>query len=859
MSNKTFHNVTRSITARPRSKRLREAGGYYAAMAVGKDSSNAGQEPFEGSLNGFFEEMLDENGTLIGIKVLHDMSIIQESIDGEDTLKNITEILRQLDYVNVGTDEDPVMGLVISSDIWIEDENEDLVNISSAIRNLPLINAGTEENPIWTIDISSYLIKTDAAYESGQSAPSPTDNLVYSALKAKELFIDDDDIIKSIAYYTARGESQPAATNANVYSALAVKEAFISAVEDSAVTATVTFLNGIKFGNYVSDSSGGAVYKDNDNAWHIEADYFHVRRKFTAQELEVQRMTHVGGVVIISSASMICSKVEEYTNYYRCYFNRTDADGRTIYNQFAVNDLARMQTFNMGTSSSNASNRFYWRKVKSVGDNYIDLSKQSGEYASGSDAPMAGDHIVQLGNTSNAARRRAIIESSYSVASGENVPFIRVYTGISGFSLPNPSIDINPVLTTIKGQFVTSDTGVNLQQYMSNVYTTANTAATNASQALSDASGAQSTADTAATNASTALSDAATALQTAQAADRQAGTNASAISSLDGTVSNIAAHFDNNGHLTELGNYVLTSTLTTWQNSKFDSNGSLKELTGYVQTSSFASLVSTYLNSNGYINSTAGLVVTSGSGANAFATLYSSAISQEGFAVESEIKTWVNGQISGITLTADKIIFNGYTIINSHFQVDNAGNLKLFGSIEAMNTIYSESGINYAFRAVGNSYFYGDLYQVAGSGKTTLQGSTASITGTSKLTLYSGTEVYLGSGGQISLEGKISLLVHEVSSGTSFTLSTMPGYHYFLMTQSGTLTFNLGTPVSGQIIIIKQCGGAVQLATGSSNLIRKGSQYVGGTNNRYEIGDGRAAILVGMGTSYWSLIRTDSL
>lgn len=38
MSSRTFYNLTKGITARPRSRRLREAGGYYIAINAGKDS-----------------------------------------------------------------------------------------------------------------------------------------------------------------------------------------------------------------------------------------------------------------------------------------------------------------------------------------------------------------------------------------------------------------------------------------------------------------------------------------------------------------------------------------------------------------------------------------------------------------------------------------------------------------------------------------------------------------------------------------------------------------------------------------------------------------------------------------------------
>lgn len=98
---KTYYNQTIAITARPRSKRLREAGGYYTAIAAGKNAgSNAGQTVVDGGVSGLFEEILDSNSTIVGIKALHDLFIIQEAADEsegtEEVLKNASEILRHL-------------------------------------------------------------------------------------------------------------------------------------------------------------------------------------------------------------------------------------------------------------------------------------------------------------------------------------------------------------------------------------------------------------------------------------------------------------------------------------------------------------------------------------------------------------------------------------------------------------------------------------------------------------------------------------------------------------------------------------------------------------------------------------------
>ena len=112
---KTFHNKTVAVTARPRSKRMREAGGWYAAgKAV---TLNAGQPLIDGGLSDLFVEVLDDGGNVIGIKPIYDLTIIQtpgdESQGTEDVLKNIVEILRLQERVNLGTQQAPVYGVKI--------------------------------------------------------------------------------------------------------------------------------------------------------------------------------------------------------------------------------------------------------------------------------------------------------------------------------------------------------------------------------------------------------------------------------------------------------------------------------------------------------------------------------------------------------------------------------------------------------------------------------------------------------------------------------------------------------------------------------------------------------------------------
>ena len=175
--------------------------------------------------------------------------------------------------------------------------------------------------------------------------------------------------------------------------------------------------------------SGYALQIDENGDSYLEVDRMLVRKIAYFVELVIQRMSHVGGQIVLTPASMKCVKVEEYDDYYRCYFENTDGD-KTITNDFVAGDQARCQTFNIKTGTSqNVSNSYYWRLVVGVGDDYIDLSKVDCD--SGSTVPQADDEIVLLGNRTDATRQAAIVLASY----GNDAPYIKLYRGINSYQL----------------------------------------------------------------------------------------------------------------------------------------------------------------------------------------------------------------------------------------------------------------------------------------------------------------------------------------------------------------------------------------------------------------------------------------
>lgn len=199
----------------------------------------------------------------------------------------------------------------------------------------------------------------------------------------------------------------------------------------------ITFLKGIEFGDdFVKDSSGAGIYKDDYGQWHVDTDYIHARKKLTAEEVEVMKTSHIKGKVVNSAGGFVISRIEKITGAWRCYFVQQDSEGRRVYNSMQVNDLALCETFNLIDAGGQLSNHYWHRKVTAVGTDYVDIADNTNvdDYASGSDVPQVGDEVVQLGNLTVEERQSAIIQS----AAGEGSPYFKIIKGINSFTLPPP-------------------------------------------------------------------------------------------------------------------------------------------------------------------------------------------------------------------------------------------------------------------------------------------------------------------------------------------------------------------------------------------------------------------------------------
>lgn len=306
---------------------------------------------------------------------------------------------------------------------------------------------------------------------SHDSTPA-TDHNVYSALRSLKTFLrkDQDDETKYLLKLLG---------GAKIGKSLTVGD-FVTGVQGGYIgedaRAELEELNlrtMVKSDNFKAGSLGTGFMLKTDKKTgrsYLEVDELFVRIRALFTELEIRKLTYAGGNWIFSAAGMTCERVEELEDVYRCYFPSIDAE-KEVENEFRAGDQARCQEFNVKTGiSQNVSNRYYWRLVVGAGDNYIDLSKTDCD--SGSDAPKAGDSIVQLGNRSDKGRQNAIIISAY----GEGSPSFTQHKGINSYSLKGTEkTRISPETNILTGEFH-FETGENVKDEIDSAKNTANSA-----------------------------------------------------------------------------------------------------------------------------------------------------------------------------------------------------------------------------------------------------------------------------------------------------------------------------------------------------------------------------------------------
>lgn len=217
---------------------------------------------------------------------------------------------------------------------------------------------------------------------------------------------------------------------------------YLSKIKDDRSKGLIASDKGFEVGEFTSGATGVGVYQNADGQWVIETDNLSVRRKFSANEVEIQTTNHIGGQTLLTAARMVIESVDEMADRFRCIYRKRDGEGNVISQQWKVGDLAFCNTFNLEKQADGAiGNHYYWREVVEVSANnwnedyyYVDLSIS--KCASGSSIPKQGDKVVQLGYSGNddANRQNAIIIAG----AGTGSPYIQLFVGIKSSELPEP-------------------------------------------------------------------------------------------------------------------------------------------------------------------------------------------------------------------------------------------------------------------------------------------------------------------------------------------------------------------------------------------------------------------------------------
>lgn len=228
--------------------------------------------------------------------------------------------------------------------------------------------------------------------------------------------------------------------------------------------ATLDAVKSLNFQTGDFAGSGFGMYLDENGISSLEIDKLMVRMKAIFQELEIKKKSFSAGDLGFSDAANKLLLVlpldgngevidDVYTAVaFRCCWLMKDGE-EAVDNDWHVDDQARCQTFNIKPGVyRNVSNRYYWRKVLEVGEdfewegnsfNYIDLAaNETGTYKGNAftkgcqagvlnDVPAAQDEVIQLGSQTDTDRQNY----TEIIVNGNDAPAIKQYQGINDYTL----------------------------------------------------------------------------------------------------------------------------------------------------------------------------------------------------------------------------------------------------------------------------------------------------------------------------------------------------------------------------------------------------------------------------------------
>ena len=215
------------------------------------------------------------------------------------------------------------------------------------------------------------------------------------------------------------------------------------------------------------EQSGYGLKKRTDGKYKLSLTDLEVWGKAVFHELEIRKLSYVGGNFVFSPAGSSLYHVEQVEGDYRCYILADDGEKATE-NLWKEGDLARCKTFNVKTGVyENVANKDYWRKVTWVSPNTYETDSSgktilagrkfhlivlSGtDCMTGSDIPAAGDDICCLGSKTQAAERGNAVMIN---TTGDGAPSFIQYAGINDYRLDGKEVTkLSPSGNVIRGAF----------------------------------------------------------------------------------------------------------------------------------------------------------------------------------------------------------------------------------------------------------------------------------------------------------------------------------------------------------------------------------------------------------------------
>lgn len=328
----------------------------------------------------------------------------------------------------------------------------------------PAFSDGSRTRRVLGMEIYLDIPSDSPSYTVGETS-------AYSRLGALEAEMEGVTFLgKAYQGYASNGGSRKiyvigtndstAPTDSNVLSAKRSVSMFLRKDKEDQTKFLQTFLGGIvsefmRSPDFVSGMSGAGftVQRNADGTSYAEVDRLLVRMKAAFQTLEILKTDIAGGELVLNAgARLTVTKVETlgdvpayfadgseayflhgerayFAQSYRLHFLADDGETK-VQNLFHVGDLARCQTFGIEAGAyEGVSNRFWWRLVTAVGDDWIEVS--STVCAEGSDIPKEGDVVAQWGSDRDTDRQAVMALSAY----GQGAPSMTMYQGVDSFSL----------------------------------------------------------------------------------------------------------------------------------------------------------------------------------------------------------------------------------------------------------------------------------------------------------------------------------------------------------------------------------------------------------------------------------------